>query len=66
MQFQTGMTKADTIEATFHNLKRRAAGKTNMAKLRRDMFDWFYADHMEIHGYDKAGRDESEAQDRFD
>lgn len=26
----------------FYNLKRKAEGKTYMAKLRRDMFDWYY------------------------
>jgi hypothetical protein len=36
-----------------------------MAKLRRDMFDWFYAD-IEIAGYDKKGRDEMENQEKFD
>ena len=28
----------------FYNLKRRAAGASWMAKLRRDMFDWYYPD----------------------
>ena len=41
-------------------------GKTWMAKLRRDMFDWFYSEKMEIYDYDKAGRDEIEDQERFD
>ena len=36
-----------------------------MAKLRRDMFDWFY-DGIEIFGYDKKGRDELEEQEKFD
>jgi hypothetical protein len=36
----------------FHNPRRRAEGKTNMAKLRRDMFPWFY-EGVEIFGYDK-------------
>lgn len=35
----------------FYNLKRKAEGKTYMAKLRRDMFDWFYAPDIEIFGY---------------
>jgi hypothetical protein len=26
----------------FYNLKRKAEGHTYMAKLRRDMYDWFY------------------------
>lgn len=33
----------------FYNLKRQAEHKTYMAKLRRDMFDWFYADKIEIY-----------------
>ena len=50
----------------FYNLKRKAEGKTHMAKLRRDMFDWFYSDKVEIVDYDKAGRDDLEDQDKFD
>jgi len=37
----------------FINLRRRDEGKTFMAKLRRNMFDWFYTDKIEIYGYDK-------------
>lgn len=32
----------------FYNLKRQAENKTYMAKLRRDMFDWFYSDKIRI------------------
>jgi len=32
----------------FYNLKRKEEGKPYMAKLRRDMFDWFYTDYIEI------------------
>jgi len=46
-------------------LNRQAAGQVYMAKLRRDMFDWFY-DGIEIFGYDKKGRDELEEQEKFD
>ncbi len=35
----------------FYNMKRKAEGKTYMAKLRRDMFPWFYADKIEIINY---------------
>ena len=35
-----------------YNLKRKAEKKTYMAKLRRDMFEWFYSDKIEIYGYD--------------
>ena len=33
----------------FYNLKRKAAGQTYMAKLRRDMFDWYYEDKIAIY-----------------
>lgn len=33
----------------FYNLKRKAEGRVYMAKLRRDMFDWFYSDKIEIY-----------------
>ena len=49
----------------FYNLKRKVANQVWMAKLRRDMFDWFYTD-IEIFGYDKSGRSEVEDQSRFD
>ena len=49
----------------FYNLKRKAANECYMAKLRRDMFDWFYAG-IEIQGYDKNGRDQVEDQQKFD
>ena len=39
----------------FYNLRRKAEGKTWMAKLRRDMFDWCYSDKIEIFGYQKEG-----------
>ncbi|MBI1869859.1 MAG: hypothetical protein HYS07_01540 [Chlamydiae bacterium] len=50
----------------FYNLRRKSEGKTSMAKLRRDMFDWFYSDKIQIFDYDKAGRDEVEDQEKFD
>lgn len=50
----------------FYNLKRKAEGKTYMAKLRRDMFEWFYSDKIRIFDYDKAGRDEIEDQEKFE
>lgn len=34
----------------FYNMKRKMEGKTYMAKLRRDMFDWYY-DKIEIYDY---------------
>ena len=49
----------------FYNLKRKALNQTDMAKLRRDMFDWFY-EGIEIYGYDKKGRNEVEDQQAFD
>lgn len=60
---------ADKVMAegvVFYNLKRKAENKTWMAKLRRDMFEWFYSDHIEITGYDKNGTSEVEDQDKFD
>ena len=33
----------------FYNLKRKEEGKTYMAKLRRDMFSFFYEDKIEIY-----------------
>ena len=50
----------------FYNLKRKAAGCSWMAKLRRDMFPWYYTEHIEIFDYDQAGRDEVEDQAQFD
>ena len=34
----------------FYNLKRKEEGKIYRAKLRRDMFDWYYNDDIEIYG----------------
>ena len=50
----------------FYNLERRDAGQVYRAKLRRDMFDWHYSEKIDIHGYDKSGRDEIEDQEKFD
>lgn len=50
----------------FYNLKRRDEGKAWRAKLRRDMFDWFYTPQIEIFDYDKGGRDEVEDQEKFE
>ena len=50
----------------FYNLKRKAEGKSYMAKLRRNMFSWFYANDIEIFDYDISGRDELENQENFD
>jgi hypothetical protein len=49
----------------FYNLKRRDEGKEWRAKLRRDMYPWFY-EGLTIEGYDKKGRDEAEDQEKFD
>ncbi len=38
----------------FYNLKRKAEKKTYMAKLRRDMFDWYYSDKIKILDYTLA------------
>jgi len=50
----------------FYNLKRRAQGQSWMAKLRRDMFEWYYSDKIEIDGYTREGREGPEDQDGFD
>jgi len=50
----------------FYNLKRKAQNKKWMAKLRRDMFDWYYSSEIEIYDYDKKGRDEVEDQEKFE
>lgn len=50
----------------FYNLKRKAEGKIWMAKLRRDMFDWYYSDNIEIIGYNRQGAGDIEDQDKFD
>ena len=49
----------------FYNLKRKSQGKVWRAKLRRDMFDWYY-DGIEIFDYEKGGRDAVENQEKFD
>ncbi|MFH1776447.1 MAG: RNA ligase family protein [Candidatus Omnitrophota bacterium] len=49
----------------FYNLKRKAANQVWMAKLRRDMFNWYYQG-IEIYDYDKKGREILENQDKFD
>lgn len=36
----------------FYNLKRKAEEKSWMAKLRRDMFDWYYQDKIPVLDYD--------------
>ena len=35
----------------FYSLKRKAEGKTYMAKLRRNMYEWFYSDKIKIYGW---------------
>lgn len=51
-----GLTDSVMAEGVvFYNLKRKPEGKTWMAKLRRDMFDWYYSDKIEIYDYDKQG-----------
>jgi len=50
----------------FYNLKRRADGKVWMAKLRRNMFDWYYTDGIRIEGYIQEGRDVVEDQEKLD
>ena len=35
----------------FYNLKRKEEGKIYRAKLRRDMYSWYYSDKIEIYNY---------------
>jgi hypothetical protein len=39
----------------FYNLKRKAENQTYMAKLRRDMFDWYYTDKIQVFDYNSDG-----------
>jgi len=39
----------------FYNLKRKEKGLSWMAKLRRNMFDWYYSPEIKIIDYDKNG-----------
>lgn len=50
----------------FYNLRRKAEGLTWMAKLRRDMYVWYYDKLLTVHDYSIAGRAESEDQEQFD
>lgn len=49
----------------FYNPGRKEEGKIYQAKLRRDMFDWFYPE-IEIFDYDPNRDYELEDQDKFD
>lgn len=46
----------------FYNLKRKEEGKPYMAKLRRDMYPWFYEELVPVIGYKKEGLDINEEQ----
>ncbi len=50
----------------FYNLRRRDAGGSWMAKLRRDMYPWFYEPDVPILDYDQKGADVPEDQAKFD
>ncbi len=46
---KVGYEKAGMAEGVvFYNLKRRELGQVYRAKLRRDMFDWYYSDKLKI------------------
>jgi hypothetical protein len=56
-----GLTDAVMAEGVvFYNLRRKAEGKSWMAKLRRDMFDWYYDPDIQIVGYSSEGREGEE------
>ncbi len=59
-------TKVMAEGVVFYNLKRKEQGQSWMAKLRRDMYDWFYSDRLTIEGYTKEGTGKSEDQEKFD
>lgn len=40
----------------FYNFKRAAENKLHRAKLRRDMFEWYYSDKIEIYNYPGGGK----------
>jgi hypothetical protein len=64
---KTGATDKVMAEGVvFYNLKRRDAKQTWRAKLRRDMFEWYYSDQVQVLDYDPRGRDEAEDQERLD
>jgi hypothetical protein len=70
--FQKRATKLGSDEkvfaegVVFYNLKRKAEHKVYMAKLRRDMFDWFYTPQVQITGYDKNNVETTENQEQFE
>ena len=49
----------------FYNLRRKSENQSWMAKLRRDMFVWFY-DGIVVEGYDHKGHDEQEDQEKLE
>lgn len=59
-------TKVMAEGVVFYNLKRKEQGQIWMAKLRRDMFDWFYSDRIAIEGYIREGTGKLEDQEKFD
>ncbi len=46
-----GNSKIMAEGIVLYNLKRKEEGKTWRAKLRRDMFPWYYEDKIKVHGY---------------
>ena len=70
--FTKRATKAGSAEKVFaegvifYNLKRREQNQSWMAKLRRNMFDWYYSEALEIEGYAPEGLASVEDQERFD
>ena len=63
---KSSFEEADFAEGVvFYNSKRREKGEIFQAKLRRDMFHWFYP-KIEIFDYDPVGDYELDDQDKFD
>jgi hypothetical protein len=50
----------------FYNLQRRALNQTWMAKLRRDMFAWYYSELIPVIDYKQEDRKDVEDQEKFD
>lgn len=62
-----GLTDSVFAEGVvFYNLKRRSESKSWMAKLRRNMYPWFYEEKVRILDYLPDGRDVAEDQEKFD
>jgi len=60
----TDMVMAEGV--IFYNLKRRDQNLPWKAKLRRNMFEWYYSDKITVMDYDPKAKDSAENQEDFD